>query len=53
MLLAGMSLGMDPAFLTGLWQGPDREVLLLSLENLICLDDFKKEPDLRSGPQEE
>jgi purine-binding chemotaxis protein CheW len=48
-----MNLGMDPVFFTGLWQGPAREVLLLSLENLIRLDDLKREPDPQFGPQEE
>jgi purine-binding chemotaxis protein CheW len=53
MLPADMNLGVDPVFLTGLWQGPKREILLLSLENLIRLDEIKKDPDPRSGPQEE
>jgi len=46
-------LGVDSAFFSGLWGGPDSEVLLLSLENLIRLEEPNREPDPRSGPQEE
>ncbi len=48
-----VSLGVDPSFLSGLWEGPAREVLLLSLENLIRLEEPNREPDPRSSPQEE
>ena len=46
-------LGVEPGFFAGLWEGPGREVLLLSLENLIRLEESNREPDPRSGPQEE
>ncbi len=50
---AGIGLGVDPSLFSGLWEGPGREVLLLNLENMIRLEELKKEPDTRSGPQEE
>lgn len=48
-----VGLGVDPSFLSGLLEGPEREVLLLNLENLTRLEELNIEPDLRSGPQEE
>jgi purine-binding chemotaxis protein CheW len=46
-------LGVDSSFFSGLWEGPSREVLLLSLENLIRLEEPNKEPGFRPGSQEE
>ncbi len=46
-------LGVDPSFFSGLWEGPSREVLLLSLENLIRLEEPNSEPGFRPGSQEE
>jgi purine-binding chemotaxis protein CheW len=49
----GVGMSVDPVFLSGLWEGPAREVLLLSIEHLIRLEEPNREPDPRSGPQEE